>query len=121
MTSKFEDDSYAVIGCAMAVHRELGSGLREKPYENALVHALREEKLHPIQQKSYPILFRGTVVGDCIPDITVGPILIEVKSVESLGANEQAQLLNYLRIAGLKTGLLINFRNKSLEWERIVR
>ena len=121
MKSKFEDDTYAIIGCAMAVHREVGSGLREKPYENALVIALREERLCPVQQRSYPILFRGSVIGDCIPDITVGEILVEVKSVETLGSSEQAQLLNYLRIAGLKTGSLINFRNKSLEWERIVR
>ena len=119
--SKFEDGSFEIIGCAMAVHREMGSGLREKPYENALVIALRQAGFTVESQRSYPICFREHIVGDCVPDITVNrEFLIEVKAVESLGENETAQLLNYLRISGLSCGLLINFKPSSLEWKRCV-
>ncbi|MCB1208879.1 MAG: GxxExxY protein [Verrucomicrobiales bacterium] len=118
----FEDDSYAIIGCAMHVHNALGPGLREKPYENALVIALRNKGLKATAQKPYPIQYCQQIVGDCIPDITVGEsILIDAKSIDSIGDNEVAQMLNYLRISGLKVGLVINFKNAKLEWQRIVR
>ena len=106
----------------MHVHRELGPGLREKPYENALAIALRKAGKRTEQQRAFPISFEGEIVGDCLPDITVeSEILVEVKAVDKLGENETAQLLNYLRVAGLNVGLLINFKNASLEWKRLVR
>ena len=117
----FKDGSYDIIGAAMEVHTEVGPGLREKPYENALVIALRNKSFHPEQQKPYPIYFRDVVVGDCIPDITVNQsILIDVKSVDKIGENEMAQMLNYLRIAALEVGLVINFKNSKLEFKRVV-
>jgi len=118
----FDDDSYTIIGCAMHVHNALGPGLREKPYENALVIALRNKGLRVEAQRPYPILYCGQPVGDCIPDITVnGNFLVDVKSIDVVGDNEIAQMLNYLRIAKLKVGLIINFKNAKLEWQRIVR
>ena len=118
----FQDDSYAIIGCAMHVHNALGPGLREKPYENALVIAIRNKGIRAEAQKPFPILYCGQAVGDCIPDITVsGNFLVDVKSIDVIGENEVAQMLNYLRIAGLKVGLIINFKNAKLEWQRIVR
>ncbi|MDF1657367.1 MAG: GxxExxY protein [Verrucomicrobiales bacterium] len=114
--------SYEIVGAAMRVHNSLGPGLREKPYENALIIELKEAKIRAIQQKPYPILHRGKTVGDCIPDITVSSeILVEIKSVENLGDSERAQVLNYLRISGLELGLLINFKGPRLEVERLVR
>jgi len=118
---KFDDQSYRIIGCAMEVHRKLGPGLREKPYENALVIALRKEGLQPQQQRAYPIFYHEHIVGDCIPDISVGDLIVEVKSVDQLGDNEKAQALNYLRISGRELALVINFKNFSLTWERVVR
>ena len=117
---QFDDGTYEMIGCAMHVHRSLGSGLREKPYENAMMVALRKAKIRAVQQLAYPIRYEDEVVGDCVPDITSGDILIEVKAVDSLGESETAQLLNYLRIAGKQVGLLINFKNPTLEWKRVV-
>ena len=114
--------SYDVVGAAMRVHNSLGPGLREKPYENALILELRESGIQATQQKGYPILHRGKVVGDCIPDVTVNSeLLVEVKSVEKIGEAETAQLLNYLRISGLELGLLINFKGPRLEVDRLVR
>jgi len=117
----FNDGTYEIIGRAMHVHRSLGPGLREKPYENALVIALRNERLPVKQQLAYPIYYDGMVVGDCVPDITSGDVLIDAKSVGALGDSERAQMLNYLRISEKKVGLVINFKNPKLEWVRLVR
>ena len=118
----FKDASYDIIGAAMEVHNEVGPGLREKPYENALVIALRDKGFDVQSQKAYPIRFRGQIVGDCIPDIAVNSdFLIDVKSIDKIGENELAQMLNYLRIAELKVGLVINFKNSKLDWKRVVK
>ena len=119
--TEFKDGTYEIIGRAMHVHREIGPGLREKPYENALVIALRNAGFAPEQQKPYPIFYEGSVVGDCIPDVTVGDVLVDAKSIEKIGDAERAQMLNYLRISKKPVGLIINFRNGALEWERLVR
>lgn len=106
----------------MRVHNTLGPGLREKPYENALVIELRRSGLKAEPQRPYPILYLNQTVGDCIPDITVnGDLLVDAKSLDAIGENEQAQMLNYLRISGLELGLIINFKNPKLEWHRVVR
>lgn len=119
---EFNDDSYEIIGAAMEVHSELGPGLREKPYENALVIALQNKGFQVKAQKAYPIYFLSHIVGDCIPDITVNSnFLVEVKSVDKLSENEVAQLLNYLRISKIEVGLIINFKNHKLEWKRVVK
>ncbi len=118
----FDDISYEVIGCAMRVHNALGPGLREKPYENALSIDLERSDFRVQQQRPFPIFYLNEVVGDCIPDITVNEeLLVDVKSVDSLGPNEEAQMLNYLRISRIELGLVINFKNPKLEWQRLVR
>ena len=117
---KFEDGTYELIGCAMNVHTALGPGLREKPYENALMIALRKAGIVAEQQKPYPIRYEGEVVGDCVPDITAGEILIDAKSIPTIGDPEISQMLNYLRISEKKIGLIINFRNGKLEFQRVV-
>ena len=114
--------TYAVIGCAMRVHNALGPGLREKPYENALVIDLERSGFFPEAQRPYPIRYLDKVVGDCVPDITVNEeILVDAKSIDSVGEGEVAQMLNYLRISRLELGLVINFRNPKLEWKRVAR
>ena len=88
---EFEDEIYEVIGAAMDVHNEMGPGLREKPYENALAIALRDKGFNTEQQKAYPIYFRKQIVGDCIPDMTVNStFLIDAKSIDQIGDNEIA-------------------------------
>ena len=119
---EFNDNSYEMIGAAMEVHNEIGSGLREKPYENALVIALRDRGFDTQPQKPYPIYFHKHIVGDCRPDITVNSsLLIDAKSIDRIVENEIAQMLNYLRIAKLEVGLIINFKNSKLEWKRVVK
>ena len=115
------DGSYEMIGCAMRVQNELGFGLREKPYENALVIELEDSGFAVEQQLAFPIVYKNRPVGDCIPDIALprDRFLIEVKAVDEIGEKEQAQMLNYLRISSYEVGLVINFGRK-VEWKRFV-
>lgn len=115
------DLSYEVIGACMRVHNELGPGLREKPYENSPAIELEEQGIDFSQQPVFPICYHGKVVGECMPDFSVcREMLLDAKSVDVIGDNERAQMLNYLRITRYKLGLVVNFRNARLEWERLV-
>lgn len=112
--------TYKIIGAAMDVHNELGPGLREKPYENALCIALRNDGIHVEQQRQFPIRFRGIIVGDCTPDLVFEKaVIVDAKSIDSIGDSEVAQMLNYLRIASMQLGLVINFRNPKVEIKRV--
>jgi GxxExxY protein len=115
------DLTHRVIGCAMRVHREVGRGLREKTYERALVIEFECEGLSVSQQSIYPVYYRGKVVDEFIPDLIVdNRVVVEAKTLEAITDLERGQMLNYLRITSIRVGLIINFRNSSLEWERIV-
>jgi GxxExxY protein len=114
------DLTYRIIGCGMRVHGELGPGLREKPYENALAIELAEQAIPFAKQPSYPIFYHGNIVGDCQPDFVVaGEVVVDCKSIASIGDDELGQMLNYLRIAKLSIGLILNFRGRQLEFKRV--
>ena len=116
------DLTYQIIGVAMDVQNELGPGLREKPYENALCIELRDRRFQIEQQRPFPIRYKNEIVGDCIPDIIVdGTIIVDAKSIDRIGENEIAQMLNYLRIAEKELGLIINFKNPKIEVKRVAR
>lgn len=106
----------------MAVHSGLGPGLREKPCEKALALELKHSGFGVEVQRPFPILYRNQIVGDCIPDITIDQaIIVEAKSVDQIGKNEIAQILNYLRISRIEIGLIVNFKNPKMEWKRVVK
>ncbi|MFT6863175.1 MAG: GxxExxY protein [Akkermansiaceae bacterium] len=109
---------YDVIGAAMEVHRELGPRLREPPYENEL----RIRNYRVDQQRSWPSYYKKQTVGDCFTDLVVnGELVVEVKALTALGDEEMGQILNYVRISAIETGLLLNFKPKSLEVKRVAR
>jgi GxxExxY protein len=116
-----EDETYSVIGAAMEVLKELGHGIHEKPYENALVVELRLRKIPYQQQPRFDIKYKQVKVGAYIPDLIVlGKIIVDAKVVEEISNHERGQMMNYLRISGLPVGLLFNFRYAKLQWERLV-
>lgn len=103
--------THQVIGAAMEVHRHLGPGLLESAYEECLCHELNALKIPYERQKALPVTYKG-VSRDCgyRMDIVVNSsLLLELKSVESLLPIHEAQLLTYLRLSGLRLGLLVNF------------
>ena len=118
---KDEDLTYQIIGCAMRVHTELGPGLREKPYENALAIEFEEQGIPFKQQPIFPIFYHQNPVGDCRPDFTVfDDVVVDCKAISSIGENEVGQVLNYLRITSKEVGLILNFQGSKLEFKRVV-
>lgn len=105
----------------MEVLNELGHGFIEKPYENALVVEFEQHKIPCRQQSRYDILYKGVSVGTYIPDlIAFEKIVVDTKVIDRITDHEIGQMLNYLKITGLKVGLIINFKRAKLEWKRVV-
>lgn len=116
-----KEEVFAVVGCSMEVLNELGHGLHEKVYENALCVEFRLRRIAWTQQKPHQVLYKGEVVGEYIPDlVTHGRVIVDTKTIDRITDHERGQMLNYLRITGLLVGLILNFKHARLEWERIV-
>lgn len=116
-----EKETQEILGCAMEVLNELGHGFIEKPYENALVVEFGRREISCRQQARYDILYKGVSVGTYIPDlIAFEKIIVDTKVIDRITDHEIGQMLNYLKITGLKVGLIINFKRAKLEWKRVV-
>jgi GxxExxY protein len=116
-----KDEVYRIVGAAFAVLRDIGHGLHEKPYENALVVEFVFQKIPSEQQQRFPILYRSVQVGEYVPDLIVfGTVIVDTKVIDQITDHERGQMMNYLRITGLQVGLILNFKRARLEWERIV-
>ena len=117
----FKDEVYQVVGAAIEVLNILGHGFHEKPYENALLIEFGLRKISFLQQPSYDLIYKENRVGLFIPDLIVhGAIVVDVKVIERITDIERGQMLNYLRITKLRVGVILNFKNPKLEWERLV-
>ncbi len=117
----YKELAYKVVGCAMEVHKVLGPGFLEAAYENAMKIELKILGLKYSAQVPYPIIYKGVHIKDYVCDLVVDDkIVIELKSMTKLGDVERAQIINYLKVTNLKLGLLINFGQKSLEYERFI-
>ena len=119
----FKEEVYAIMGAAMEVHRELGSGFLESVYQEALEVELARREIPFESHKSLKIVYKGqTLKKEFIADlICFGKIAVELKAQDSLSGKEEAQVLNYLKATGLKLGLVINFgSHPKLEWKRLV-
>ena len=113
--------TFQINGCAMDVLNAIGHGFHEKIYENALALAFKKRGLMFSQQKQYEILFENQIVGAFIPDFVVeDKVIVELKTIENIGKNEKGQVLNYLRASGLALGIILNFKNPKLDWQRVI-
>ena len=105
-----------VIGSALEVHRHLGPGFLESVYEDAVAAELNLRGIEFERQKSIPVFYKGCPVGEHRVDLLVGNnLIVELKAVEKFLPIHKAQLISYLRAAGLPLGLLINFNEKWLK------
>lgn len=112
---------FRIVGCAFDVVKEVGHGLHEKPYENALVLAFQDTGISVQQQIAFPIRFKARQVGEYVPDLIAdNAVIIDTKVIDRITDHERGQMLNYLRITGLRVSLIINFKRAKLEWERVV-
>ena len=98
------------IGCCITVHRELGPGLIEGIYSKALCRELKAANIPFEQQRRVCVTYRGEYLCDQWLDFVIDDrLVLEIKSVDCLAPVHHAQLLNYMRLAGVQVGLLINF------------
>ena len=118
----YKEESYKIIGAAMEVHRELGSGFLEAIYQEALEIEFQSNNIPFEREKRLLINYKGIQLSkEYIADfICYDQIIIETKAVTELKSEHQAQLLNYLKATGKKLGILINFGSPSLEYKRMV-
>jgi GxxExxY protein len=116
-TGRFEDCSEAVIGACIEVHRHLGPGLLESAYEHCVAHELRSLGLRHERQRPVPLDYKGARLdfGYRLDLVVEDALIVEVKCVDRLLRVHQAQVLTYLRLTGLKTGLLVNFHESVLK------
>lgn len=117
----YKEMSYKIIGIAMKVHNDLGSGFLEKVYENALMVLFEKEGIKAEQQKYLELNYYGKNIGNYIVDILINDeIIIELKTVEKISDIHIAQVINYLKITRKKLGIILNFKNRKLEYKRII-
>lgn len=102
----------AIIGAAIEVHRHLGPGLLEAVYEAALAYELEQRRLSVFRQKPLPVVYKGLTFdeGYRLDLLVAGEVIVELKCVDAVLPIHEAQLLSYLKLTGLKVGLLINFK-----------
>lgn len=117
-----EQLSGKIIGAAMEVLNELKPGLDEKLYERAMIIELKRGGHYLSIQKSFPVYYRGELIGNLIPDLIVDDaVIVDPKVVSCFTDTHIAQMVGYLNITGLDLALLINFKNARLEWKHILR
>jgi len=100
-----------VIGCAIEVHRALGPGLLESAYEQCLAHELNLAGIRFQAQQSLPVEYKGVRL-DCgyrVDMLVENRLILELKAVDQVLGIHQAQVITYMKLAGIRVGLLINF------------
>jgi GxxExxY protein len=112
-----QEISHAVIGCAMRVHDEVGPGLLERVYQVCLIHELGKAGLKIVSEVPISVQYDGIELeaGFRADIIVEERLLLELKSIKSFEDIHLAQMMTYLRLTGIKYGLLINFNVKKLK------
>ncbi len=117
----YKEETHQIIGCAMEVLNTIGHGLLEKPYENALCVEFGLLKIPFKQQPRFNVIYKNVKVGEYIPDLIVfDKIVVDTKTINKITNHEKGQILNYLKITGLRVGLILNFKYAKLQWERVI-
>lgn len=118
-----KDECYEIIGCCMDVHNELGNGFSENVYKDALEYELAKNGIPFQREVQFKVHYKDIIlphhyyadflIYDCI--------ILEAKAVSQIIGEHYEQTINYLAVAGLELGLLVNFRQKKLQYKRIIR
>lgn len=116
-----KDETHQILGCTFDVLNEIGHGLNEKLYENALVVEFKLRGIAFDQQRRFPVPYKSVQVGEFIPDlIAFNSVIVDAKVIDRITDHERGQMMNYLRITKFRVGLILNFKHARREWERLV-
>jgi GxxExxY protein len=117
----FKEETHKILGCAFDVLNEIGHGFHEKVYENALAVELKLRGIPYAQQNRFPVIYKNIQVAEFVPDLIVfGSAIVDAKVIEKITDHERGQMISYLRISKLRVGLILNFKNPRLEWDRVI-
>ncbi len=114
--------TYAIIGAAMSVHSALGSGFLESVYQEALEMELQMNGIPYVREKQLPIHYREKLLKTVYKAdfLCFGSVIVELKAIQNLSAQQESQVINYLKASGLQKAILLNFGAKSLQHKRLV-
>ena len=117
-----EEETYKIIGLCMEVHRNLGPGLLEIIYKDALEIEFRENNIPFVREKEFIVEYKGIILPHKFnADFVVNEdIILEVKAIKEFSNEHVAQILNYIKLSNSGIGLLVNFQTKSLQYKRYV-
>ena len=118
-----DPQTYAIIGAAMTVHRQLGHGFLEAVYQEALEKEFQFQKIPYLREVNLNISYRGDALSTHYRAdfLCYDSIIVELKALSKLSTNEHSIVLNYLKASKMNLGLLINFGGPSLEHKRFIR
>ncbi|MBQ6166563.1 MAG: GxxExxY protein [Muribaculaceae bacterium] len=117
----YPKESYAIIGAAIEVHKQLGCGFTEPVYQEAFAEELRLREIPFEREKVLTVTYKGKVLTkEFRADfVCYNKIIVELKAVVDFAEEHYAQVYNYLKASEMQLGLLINFGKTSLEYKRI--
>lgn len=118
-----DPETYAILGAAMVVHRELRHGLLEAVYQDALVVEFETRSVPFEREKLLKVFYKGKPLPSFFKAdfVCFDAAIVECKSQASIGAAEDAQVINYLALTGLERAIILNFGASTLQYKRLVR
>ncbi|MBN1290509.1 MAG: GxxExxY protein [Candidatus Latescibacteria bacterium] len=119
---KKDTETYAIIGAAMTVHKEMGCGFLEAVYQEALEKELQIQAIPYNREVELPVYYRDIRLKAYYKAdfICFGTVIVELKALPNISGNEEAQVINYLKASGKNKALLINFGSQQVQYKRFV-
>jgi len=118
----YKEESYAIIGLCMEVHKQLGHGFSEIVYKDALEFEFTENEIFYEREKEYEVFYKGKLLEHKFyaDFVLLDKIILEVKCAVSISDEHIAQTINYLKVSGNKLGLIVNFARGKMEYKRLI-